>query len=40
MDEALIKIITEPEQRMLSSEDLLDLERIDFLNMLEELEGK
>lgn len=40
MDEALIKNIKEPEERKMTAEDWLDLERIDFMNMLEELEGK
>ncbi len=40
MDESLIKNIKEPEQAKMTAEDWLDLERIDFLNMLEELEGK
>jgi len=40
MDEALIKNIKEPEQAQLSSDDQMYLEMIDFLNMLEELEGK
>ena len=40
MDEILIKNITEPEQNQLTTEDMQYLEKIDFLTMLEELEGK
>ena len=40
MDEYLLKNIKEPEQAKLTSDDLHELEMIDFLNMLEELEGK
>ena len=40
MDEQLLKKINEAEQGKLSAEDIQYLERIDFLTMLEELEGK
>lgn len=40
MDEKILINKNEPEMAQLSSDDMKYLEMIDFLNMLEELEGK